>query len=229
MQQVIQTPVQQQYVRKLLGFDFVIEYKTGNSNKATDALSRMYEEEEMLESAFLALSTPIPSLLEEVRHECSTKIELMAIVQQLQAGTEVSNYSVRDGILFFKNHYCIAAESSLKEKLLHEFYSIPSAGHCGNKRILVRLSSNFYWKNMRKDMENFISKCLVCQQTKYMTQPATGLLQPLSTPKEVWDDISMNFIVGLPKSKGYTVIFVVVDRLTKYAHFGALTLGFTAR
>lgn len=64
-QQVIQTVVQQQYVKKLLWFDFSIEYKARSSNKAVDALSRIYEEEELIESIFLDLSTPIP-MLDEV-------------------------------------------------------------------------------------------------------------------------------------------------------------------
>ncbi|GKB77647.1 ty3-gypsy retrotransposon protein, partial [Tanacetum coccineum] len=61
-----------------------------------------------------------------------------------------------------------------------------------------------------------------------MTQALGGLLQPLPTPNAVWEDVSMDFITGLPASKGLTVIFVVVDRFSKYAHFGTLPTSFNA-
>ncbi|GJW67410.1 ty3-gypsy retrotransposon protein [Tanacetum coccineum] len=74
----------------------------------------------------------------------------------------------------------------------------------------------------------FHQAILVCQQTKYSTQAVGGCLQPLPTPTAVWEDVSMDFITGLPPFKGVTVILVVVDRLTKYAHFGVLPTSFNA-
>nr|GEW34557.1 hypothetical protein [Tanacetum cinerariifolium] len=68
----------------------------------------------------------------------------------------------------------------------------------------------------------------VCQQTKYTTQAMGGLLQPLPTSIAVWEDISMDIITGLPLLKGFMVIFVVVDRFTKYAHFGTLPTSFNS-
>nr|GEV74116.1 hypothetical protein [Tanacetum cinerariifolium] len=79
---------------------------------------------------------------------------------------------------------------------------------------------------MRKLVEEFIGKCLVCQEAKYSTQTSGSLLQPLPTPSRVWEDFSMDFSTGLPTSKGFSVIFVVVDRFTKYAYFGPLAASF---
>nr|KYP42009.1 Retrotransposable element Tf2 [Cajanus cajan] len=95
-------------------------------------------------------------------------------------------------------------------------------------KTLKRLSANFYWSNMAKDVRSFISQCRVCQQTKYSTKRLGGLLVPLPIPSHVWEDISMDFITGLPLSLGYTVIFVVVDRFSKGVHLGALPSSFTA-
>ena len=81
---------------------------------------------------------------------------------------------------------------------------------------------------MRKDVEQHVAACLVCQQIKYSTQVLTGLLQPLPIPSLVWDELIMDFITGLPLSRGFEVILVVVDRLSKSAHFGALPSQFTA-
>ncbi|GJS24498.1 ty3-gypsy retrotransposon protein [Tanacetum coccineum] len=112
------------------------------------------------------------------------------------------------------------------EEAITEFHNTPTVGHSEVKRMLVGLSALFYRKGMRKLVEEFIGMCLKCQQTKYSTQALGGLLQPLLTPSRVWEDVSMDFITGLPAYKGLSVIFVVVDRFTKYAHFGPLPTSF---
>ena len=87
---------------------------------------------------------------------------------------------------------------------------------------------NFYWNGMREDVKTFVTQCLICQTTKYETKRPTGLLQPLPLPTAIWEDLSLDFITGLPPSNGFTVILVVVDRFSKGAHFGALPTCFTA-
>ena len=73
---------------------------------------------------------------------------------------------------------------------------------------------------MKHDVAEFVSKCLVCQQVKASRQKPARLLQPLSMPEWKWENIVMDFIVGLPRTaRGYTVIWVMVDRLTKSVHF----------
>jgi hypothetical protein len=73
-----------------------------------------------------------------------------------------------------------------------------------------------------------VAECLVCQQNKVETIKTPGLLQPLSIPSQCWEEVSMDFITGLPKFEGKSVIMVIVDRLTKYAHFCALSHPFKA-
>lgn len=81
---------------------------------------------------------------------------------------------------------------------------------------------------MRLDVRTFVAKCLICQQVKLSHLAPAGLLQPLPIPERIWEDISLDFIVGLPISGGKTVILAVVDRLSKYAHFLPLVTNFTS-
>ncbi|MCH91593.1 Ty3/gypsy retrotransposon protein, partial [Trifolium medium] len=91
-----------------------------------------------------------------------------------------------------------------------------------------RLQENVFWYGMRKDVTHFVKSCSVCQQTKPANHSPYGLLQPLPFLERVWEDISLDFIVGLPSVQSHTAILVVVDRLSKAAHFGSLPTHFTA-
>jgi len=74
-----------------------------------------------------------------------------------------------------------------------------------------------------------VRACDVCQRQKYAATTPRGLLQPLPIPNGIWEDLSLDFMTGLPKSKGYEAIFVVVDRLSKYSHFILLKHPYTAK
>ena len=82
----------------------------------------------------------------------------------------------------------------------------------------------FFLDGLKSDIQKFVAECLVCQQNKVETIKTPGLLQPLSIPSQRWED----FIAGLPKFEGKGVIMVVVDRITKYPHFCALSHPFKA-
>lgn len=91
-----------------------------------------------------------------------------------------------------------------------------------------RLASVFHWKGLERDVRQFIRACETCQRFKYETVASPGLLQPLPVPEHIWSKLSMDFISGLPKSYSKTTILLVVDRLSKAAHFMALKHPFSA-
>lgn len=228
MQQVIQTPIQQQYICKLMGFNFDIEYKPGATNIVADALSRMYSEDDLETTTFMSLSRLISGLLESIKEEHQTLEEVSALIQRLHQGEVLEGFRVQQGLLIYHDRYYVGLQSKLKLPLLQEFHDTKSDGNCGTKKLMVGLSPIFYLKDMKKMVADFVRNCLVCQQIKYSTQAPGGFLQPLSILEGVWEDVSMDFITVLPMSKGVTVIFVVGDRLTKYAHFGALPTSYNA-
>ncbi|VFQ76085.1 unnamed protein product [Cuscuta campestris] len=221
LHQVVQTPDQQFYIRKLMGYKFRIEYKTGASNRAADALSRRDDDAE-LATLFTTYSRPLPKLLDALAAENSQDSELQQLHAAVTAGSAKADFSVHDGLLYYRHRLVLSSVSPLRHQLLAEYHSSPMAGHQGVERTFHRLATTFYWPGMRKDVRQFVAACLACQTTKYSTRKPAGLLQPLPTPDQVWESASMDFITGLPPSRGASTILAVVERLTKYSHFGSL-------
>jgi hypothetical protein len=92
-------------------------------------------------------------------------------------------------------------------------------GHFGAKKTMDILAGHFFWPQMRKDVERFVARCATCQKAKSRLNPH-GLYLPLLVPGAPWEDISMDFVLGLPwTKKGRDSVFVVVDRFSKMAHF----------
>ncbi|GJW25283.1 ty3-gypsy retrotransposon protein [Tanacetum coccineum] len=204
--QVVQSPEQYKWASKLLGYDFEVHYKPGKENRVADALSRIEE------SQLLSLSTPIFPWLQELREYYTNNPEgrdfVSRVAQQVDALPVIT--------------------FTRRLKLLNEFHSTTIGGHSGITATIKRISGSFSWPRLRKDVTRFIQECTICQQTKYSRQKPYGLLQALPIPNQVWEEISMDFITNLPTSNGKSAIWVIVDRLTKFAHFLALPPHYTA-
>lgn len=93
---------------------------------------------------------------------------------------------------------------------------------------MARISKNFTWPGLREDIKQLVANYIDCQVTKYETQRVVGLLCPLPVPHRPWEDLSLDFIVGLPAYHGNTTILVVVDRFSKGNHLGMLPASHTA-
>jgi hypothetical protein len=113
---------------------------------------------------------------------------------------------------------CIPA-SSVRLLLLQEAHGGGLMGHFGVKKTEAILSNHFFWPKMRQDVERFIARCSTCQRAKSWLE-LHGLYTPLPVPHSPWLDISMDFILGLPRTnKMSDSVFVVVDRFLKMTHF----------
>ncbi|KAL4032922.1 hypothetical protein IC575_006005 [Cucumis melo] len=134
-----------------------------------------------------------------------------------------------DGGLLFERRLCVPSDSAVKTELLSEAHSSPFSMHPGSTKMYQDLKWVYWWRNMKREVAEFVSRCLVSQQVKAPRQKPVGLLQPLSIPEWKWENVSMDFITGLPRTlRGFTVIWVVVDRLTKSAHFVPSKSTYTA-
>jgi hypothetical protein len=92
--------------------------------------------------------------------------------------------------------------------------------HPGTNKMYQELKNNFWWTRMKREIAKYVSECDTCRRIKADHLRPTGNLQPLSIPDWKWENICMGFIVGLSRtSRGYNSIWVIMDRLTKSAHF----------
>jgi hypothetical protein len=137
-------------------------------------------------------------------------------------------YYLEKGLTKQGTHVWIGNNSALRTKLIASFHSSPAGGHSGINSTYHKVKHLFQWKGLKQDVENFVKQCVICQHDKHEHSHPGGLLQPLPIPAEAWQDVSMDFIEGLPMSGGCNVILVVVDRFTKFAHFIPLRHPFTA-
>ncbi|WZZ53164.1 hypothetical protein YC2023_053271 [Brassica napus] len=127
-------------------------------------------------------------------------------------------YYQNSGFLFFDNRLCVP-QCSLRELFLRESHGGGLMGHFGVKKTYKTVFDHFYWPSLMKDAERICSRCVICKKSKTKTSNH-GLYSALPIPSHPWVDISMDFVLGLPRTKtGRDSIFVVVDRFLKMAHF----------
>lgn len=107
----------------------------------------------------------------------------------------------------------------MRENIIREKHSWGLAGHFGIDKTLEQREHFYYWPIMRRDVQRYVNKCKVCQLAKGHSQN-TRLYTPLPVPSRPWDSVSIDFVLGLPRTQwGYDSMMVVVDRFSKMAHF----------
>jgi len=226
MTQSIQTPEQHYYLAKLLGYDYTIKYKSGQSNIAVDALSRRNEQ---VAKVSWILSVPHFQFLDDLKSELMVTPEYVTLFKAVRDyPLDHPGFTINDELLLHKGRIWLNKGNSFIPLLLEEFHKSLLGGHTGFVKTLSRLQQSFTWPDMRKDVQLFVKSCTDCQYTKYMPQKPQGLLQPIPPPTCPWEDMALDFITSLPLYQGATVILKVVDRFSKSAHFGILPTHFIA-
>ncbi|KAJ4783151.1 polyprotein [Rhynchospora pubera] len=229
LEQRIHTTMQHKGLCKLLGLDYKIEYKKGVENVVADALSRRGGHEENMGKELITVSELIPAWVEELQQSYVGDEWIDALKKKIQEGDlNASQYSIHHGLIRYNNRICVGNSNQWRTKLMQEVHNSSIGGHSGILGTYQRLKTMFYWPKLKESVYKFVTECDICQLNKGEHVPTPGLLQPLPIPSQAWSSITMDFIKNLPKSEGKEVILVVVDRLTKYAHFLSLSHPFKA-
>ncbi|WVZ96240.1 hypothetical protein U9M48_041905, partial [Paspalum notatum var. saurae] len=133
------------------------------------------------------------------------------------------------GILWFKNRLVVPKDMELRKKILDEAHTSILTMHPGSNKMYQDLKQKFWWTRMKREIAKYVLECHVCKQVKADHLKPAGMLQPLNIPAWKWEDIHMDFVVGLPRTqKGYDSIWVIIDRFTKSAHFIPVKTSYTA-
>jgi hypothetical protein len=124
------------------------------------------------------------------------------------------------GTVWFKNGLCVPETGDLTETILREAHDSAYSIHPGSTKMYQDLKQRYWWYGMKRDVAAHVALCNTCHRVKAEHQRPAGLPQTLKVPEWKWEEIGMDFIVGLPRTRdGYDSIWVIVDRLTKVAHF----------
>jgi len=138
----------------------------------------------------------------------------------LKGDSKVDTYfSIEKFLVMYKNRWYIPKDESLRRTIMEAKHHSKIARHFGTYKTIGRVVANFYWPKMDENITEYVGMCDICQRNKVIRHKKYGLLEPLEVPKRPWTAISMDFMVGLPNSEGYTKIWVIVDRFCKMAHF----------
>ncbi|KAL4346328.1 hypothetical protein GQ457_17G011190 [Hibiscus cannabinus] len=220
---------QRRWLELLKDYDLSIEYHPGKANVVVDALSRKVAVELHAMFANLSISRDgglvaefqvKPTLIQLIWEKQLCDRAIPAHVQDIAEG-KPTEFRFRDeGVLCFKDRIIVHDDSEFRRTILTEAHSSPFAMHPCSTKMYRDLKGEYYWVGLKKDVAEFVSKCMVCQRVKVEHQFLSGLLQPLRIPEWKWERITMDFVMRLPMTPTKKdSVWVIVDRFTKCAHF----------
>eukprot|EP00253_Pinus_taeda_P010364 PITA_10364 len=183
------------WVEYLHSFNFVLKHISGQVNKVADALSR---------KALLLQESVVQVLgFEHLRDLYQTDADFREAYEACQnplirGNSPWLDYNIQKKLLFKGGQLCIP-NCSMRENIIREKQCGGLAGHFGIDKTLEQLSHFYFWPRMRRDVQRFVTKCKVCQLAKGHSQN-TGLYTPLPVLGRPWDSVSLDFVLGLPKT-----------------------------
>ncbi|KAK1421015.1 hypothetical protein QVD17_23053 [Tagetes erecta] len=209
---------QRRWLELIKDYDCEIHYHPGKANVVADALSRKWDYTPTKVKSMALVVTPnlmtmIKNAQEEALKEENHKRErIVGQVKDLEDNLE--GIKTRLGRVWIPN------TCEVKFVLLNEAHKSMYSIHPGATKMYQDLKRDYWWPGMKRDIVKYVEKCLTCLQVKAEHQKPYGKIQPLEIPKWKWEHITMDLITKLPKTtKGFDAIWVIVDRLTKSAHF----------
>ncbi|GJX60592.1 putative ribonuclease H-like domain-containing protein [Tanacetum coccineum] len=196
-------------------------------DKETAKLKQLMEiipdEEVAIDAIPLAVKSPISQMLKNFdREDLEDLYKLVkAIGGMIRKDITKEKLEPRtDGTLCLNGRSWLPCYGDLRTVIVHESHKSKYSIHIGFEKMYQDMKKLYWWPNIKADIATNVSKCLSCAKVKAEHQSPSGLLVQLEIPQWKWDNITMDFIMKLPKSsQGYDIIWVIVDRITKSAIF----------
>ncbi|XP_065871865.1 uncharacterized protein [Euphorbia lathyris] len=191
-------------------FPYQLLHRAGQQNKVADALSRRIA---LLKTVALEL-VDFEHIKEEYEEDPNFGLEW----EKCRRGTEESGYQLVDGFLMRGSQLCLP-NTSIWERVIRKLHGGVLGGHFGRDKTFETVNSRYYWPRVRRDVAYIMEQCEECQSSKGHATNAE-LRMHLPILETIWEDLSMDFVLGLPRTqRGMDSIFVVVDRFSKMTHF----------
>ena len=198
---------QRRWLELFKDYDCIINYHLGKENVLADALSRKmisalslkdYDWRFDYDGALLAQLRVIPDLKQMIVNAQKDDAKLQEIVQLVGIGDKTDYDIDESGGLLYKSILCVLNDMDLRKKILYESHNTVFTMHPEGNKMYQDMKQYYWWRGMKKDISEYVSKCLTCQQVKAEHQVPFSLLNHLSIPQWKWDNITMGFVSGFP-------------------------------
>ncbi|GJX72149.1 putative reverse transcriptase domain-containing protein [Tanacetum coccineum] len=196
-------------------YDCEIRYHPGKANVVADALSR---KERVKPKRVRAMNMILQSSIKD--RILAAQKEVMDEITVLQKGLDEMIEQRSDRTLYYLDRIWVPLKGEVRTLIMDEAHKSKYFVHPGADKMYYDLRDRYWWPGMKKDITEYVSKCLTCLKVKAEHQRPSGLLQQPEIPVWKWEGIAMDFMTKLPRTScGHDTIWVIVDRLTKSAHF----------